>query len=120
MPFDSTNVTKPEVSALLQLREKIADGRWIQGQYSSILGGHCLVGWIFENGRGAFAAANRIEENQPIIDLLSKRIRKPPTVGSDAWLDLTPVCRLEHWNDEMTRRKRDVLRLIDRTLAKIL
>jgi hypothetical protein len=89
-------------SLLQQSRDRLARPRgWIKGVLEDDRGGCCAVGVLWRCG-------NAVASRQAAIDLLADEIPGRPTGAR----------RVQDFNDARSTRKKDVLALFDRAIAR--
>lgn len=95
--------TKVAVERLTQTKELLKTQGWCRGTYHDNQGRHCIWGavrevdWMNQDELTDLLRFNIIDKNEGPYGRIG----------------------LAEWNDQETRRKRDVIRLIDRTIRNI-
>lgn len=92
--------TKEVVAKLTKVKDLLNEFGWCRGKYTDTSGRHCIWGAVREVDW---------DHQDLLTDLLSLNI-----INQDY-----PFVELTEWNDMDTRRKRDVIRLIDRTIKNL-
>lgn len=113
MPLDDTSLDRRELdlAALRYARGRIADGHWAQGYFpASDDGVNCPAGWLV-HWAGTQDALRIIRQH--IVPILPNN----PLWRTERWLE--PEFRLYLFNDAPWRRRRRMVRLLDKAIRRI-
>ena len=89
--------TKEAIQKLEQAKSVIEIEGWCQGSYTNYQGHHCVV--------GALRVVDWDNQDE-LVQLLRQNLSNPNR-------------GVVEWNDQSTRRKRDVIRLYNRTIRNL-
>ena len=96
---------KTKIRALQDTKNLLLNEGWCQGSYVNGAGHYCIYGALRSCTSYSWESAEELAK-----DLSYNLTKAPVKFDSDS---------LINWNDERTRRKRDVIRLIDRTIRNL-
>lgn len=107
MPFDDAGFTQRQINLeiLRAARDRVSvRGSWCQGMFYDGSGAHCAIGWL--------RAVAPPRERERVTHILATEVLMP-ILSRGGWQNV------EEWNDEPSRRRRDVVRLFDRAIARL-